>query len=129
MIPPLTAQPPLRFLFVHIYLLRDWQLKRKDQTKEAGTPPGMELKKMQEQISPSVFSRMRKAGSQLWCGAPESQGTGVLPRCISGNPHASPCTSKVTSEPVSSSSGHSHCCETPEWGEQKESKKNKTEGK
>lgn len=107
----------------------DWQLKHKDQTEEAETPPGMELKKMQEQITPSVFSRMRTRRGQLRCGAPESQGTGALPRCISGNPNVSPCTSKVTSKPVSSSSGQSYCCETPEQGGQKESKMNKTEGK
>lgn len=99
--------------FAHFH--RDWQLKQEDQTKEAETPPGMELKKkMQEQISPSVFSRMCKLGNQLRCGAPESQGTGALPRCISGNPCVSPCPSKVTLKPVSPSSGQSHCCETPE---------------
>lgn len=47
----------------------------------------MELKKMLEQISPSVFSRIGKMGSQLQSGAPESQGAGALPCCISGKLH------------------------------------------
>lgn len=46
-----------------------------------------------------------------------------------GKPQCHPCTSKVTSEPASSSSGQSHCCGTPEQGGQKEPKMNKTGGK
>lgn len=124
--PPLIPQPPSRFLLLHIdTVIGNWNTKIRQ--KRLRHHLGWSWKKMQEQISPSVFLRMCTRRSQLRCGAPESQGTGAVPRCISGNPNVSPCTCKVTSKP--SSSGQSHCWETPEHGGQQESKINKAGGK
>lgn len=76
--PPLIPQPPSRFLFLHIdTVIGNWNTKIRQ--KRLRHHLGWSWKKMQEQISPSVFLRMCTRRSQLRCGAPESQGTDCAP--------------------------------------------------
>lgn len=66
--PPLSAQPPSGFLFLHVATVIG-NRSRKIRQRKAEAPPGTELKEMQEQISPSASSRLCGAGmpAVVWC--------------------------------------------------------------
>lgn len=94
MIPSLIAQPPSRFPFLRIAtVIGNWNTKIRQ--KKLKHHLGWSWKKMQEQISPSVFSRMCKSG-EASCGAvlPNHRGLVLCPAASRETPMSVPAPAR-----------------------------------